>query len=168
MSTDNAQKITDLLVAGLAPDMDATSVALIKAIAPSTVKYKSGMIPLDASINTTANIILDMATQVKYKVTAFKVALNAALTETNTNLAQIQLVYNNANGGADTNIALVYTNVSGGIGNVLAAIPNSITLTTANVVIPAGSQVIVRETKAGAGGLVLPMRAYEVTLIQSA
>lgn len=164
MSTDNAQKLLDLQVASLAPDMNATAVALVQG--DQVIKYKANL-PIDASINTTANIILDMATPIKYKVTAFKVALNAALTETNTNLAQIQLVYNNANGGADTNIALVYTNVAGGIGNVVAAIPNSITLTAANQVIPAGSQVIIRETKAGAGGLTLPMRYYEVSLVKS-
>lgn len=167
MSTDSGQKLTDLLTASLAPDMNTTATALVIASQQNTIKYKAGL-PIDASINTTANIILDMATPIKYKVTSFKVALNAALTETNTNLAQIQLVYNNANGGIDTNIALVYTNVSGGIGNVLAAVPNSITLTAANVVIPAGSQVAIRETKAGAGGLTLPMRYYEVTLVPSA
>ena len=166
MSTDNAQKLSDLLVASLAPDGNATATALVAASQVNTIKYKA-YLPLDASINTTANVILDMATPIKYKVSAFKVALNAALTETNTNLAQIQLVYNNANGGSDTNIALVYTNVAGGIGNVTAAIPASITLTAANQVIPAGSQVAIRETKAGAGGLVLPMRFYEVTLIPS-
>ena len=166
MSTDSAQKITDLLVASLAPDMSTTATALVQASQVNTVKYKAHL-PVDASINTTANIVLDMATPIKYKVTSFKLALNAALTETNTNLAQIQLVYNNANGGSDTNIALVYTNVSGGVGNVLAAIPNSLTLTANACVIPAGSQVVIRETKAGAGGLVLPMRAYEVTCVPS-
>lgn len=164
MSTDTGQKVVDLLTASLAPDMNTTATALVQAMQPATVKYKA-YLPIDAGTTTTANIILDMSTPIKYKVTALRLALNAALTETNTNLAQVQLVWNNANGGADTNIALVYTNVSGGIGNVTAAIPNSLTLTAANVVVPSGSQVAIRETKAGSGGLTLPMRFYEVTLV---
>jgi hypothetical protein len=161
MSTDTGQKYKDLLGATFAPDGNAAALAVVQGSPALKVAYHAQAI-LDASINTTANIYLTSVTPVRYRVTKFYVTMNTALTETNTNLAQIQLCYNNSNGGADTNVALVYTNVAGGIGNVTINQPASITLTAANVVVPSGSSLLIRETKAGAGGLALPARTYDV------
>lgn len=81
-----------------------------------------------------------------------------ALTAADATCAVLQLVYNNANGGADTIIATANTATtgSGGTGNWTAGVPVNIPVIAANSVVPADNAVFLKITKTGAG-TVVPM-----------
>ncbi len=160
-STDTASKLRDLLVGQFAPDGNATAVALVDAVLQKSCSY-SVSCPLDASINTVSVDTLDTSTALRMKATSFKITALAALTETNTNLATMQLVYNNGNGGTDTVVALAYTNIAGGLGNLVANTPAAFSITAANSIIPAGSCVQIKTTKSGAGGVALSYRSFHL------
>ncbi len=158
--TDTGQKLRDVMVASIAPDMNATATGIVDSFLTKVCSYTVSC-PLDASINTVSVDTLDTSTALRMKCSSFKITSHTALTETNTNLATIQLVYNNGNGGSDTVVALAYTNVAGGLGNLVANTPASFSVTAANSVIPAGSCLQIKTTKAGAGGLALAYRTFE-------
>ncbi len=166
MSTDTAQKFKDLFVAMFAPDMSAAAAALVGANVNQNFRYNVSQ-PLDASINTASTHTLDQATLVQMRASTFKVVVGTSITAANTNVATIALVYNNGNGGSDTTIcsANTATTAGGGTGDITAGTAYSFTANTTNALIPAGSQVQVKVTKAGTGGLALPALSFELKAV---
>ncbi len=163
MSTDSTQKFRDLYVAQFAPDMAAAAAAVVDAILSTNFHYSASQ-PLDASINTASTWTLDQNTQAQFRVKTFKVVVGTNVTSANTNVATMALVYNNGAGGSDTTIASTNTATTGGsgTGDLVAGTAYSFALTAANVVVPAGSQLQIKVTKAGAGGLALPCLTFDV------
>jgi hypothetical protein len=161
MSTDTGGKLRDAFTAHFAPDMASAAVAVMEQ--QQKVRYQVGH-PLDASINTVGNWILDENVQVQFYVQNFKMVVGANVTSNNTSLATISLVTNNGNGGSDTTIATANTatTAGGGTGDLTNGIPYSFTVTAANSLVAAGNQLAVRITKSGAGGLALPNTSYFV------
>ncbi len=163
MSTDTAQKFRDLFVAMFAPDMNTTATALVDAVLNQELRYNVSE-PLDASINTASTHTLDQSTNITMVAKTFKVVTDTNITGTNTNVANFSLVYNNGAGGTDTVLCTINTAASNnsGTGNITAGTAYSFALTAANVRIPSGSQVQIKTTKAGAGGVALPFRSFEL------
>ncbi len=121
----------------------------------SMVKYKVDKVA-DAATSTTATYTLDYSTPGRFRVDAVTYVPHAALTADNTNLATLELGYNNGNGGSDTGIATINTaaTAGGGSGNWTADIGVALTITAANSVVPSGSQVQWNLTKGGAAVVV--------------
>lgn len=163
MSTDSGQKFRDVFVASFAPDMNATATALVDAYLNQEIRYNVSQ-PLDASINTASTHTLDQSTAIQFRAKTFKVVVGTTISAANTNVATMALVYNNGAGGSDTTIASINTatTAGGGSGDITAGTAYAFTLNTSNVVIPAGSQVQVKVTKSGAGGLALPFLSFEL------
>ncbi len=157
--TDTASKLRDVLVAGLA-DGSTTSTGLVEGLLSNSLRYTWSR-PLDVAASTASVDTLDASTALRMKVSSFKITAAVAVTETDTDLATLQLVYNNGNGGSDTVVALAYTNIAGGLGNLTANKPASFSVTAGNSVIPAGSCLQLKTTKGG-NGVALPYRSYEV------
>lgn len=162
MSTDNAQKFRDLFVSQFAPDMNSTATALVDAVLNQEFKYSVSQ-PLDASVNTASTWTLDQATGVAMLCKSFKVVVGTTVTGANTSVANFALVYNNGAGGADTTIYTQNTAAanSNGTGDLTAGTAYAFTANATNVRIPAGSQVQIKITKAGGGGLALPCLSLE-------
>ncbi len=162
MSTDNAQKFRDAFVASFAPDMNSTATALVDKVLNQEFKYTVTH-PFEANASSFAYWSMDQNTGVAMLCKSFKVIPSVTITGANTNVAIMALVYNNGNGGADTTIYSVNTAAanSGGSGDITANIAYSFTANTSNVRIPAGSQILLKVTKAGAGGLALPACTFE-------
>ncbi len=164
MSTDNNQKLRDAFIAGFAPDMSATAVAVADAWLNQEITYRSS-IPLSVLSSTPSNLTLDSSTLMQFRVKTFKVTVDTNVTSVNTNVALFQLVYNNgAATGADTLLANINTSTIGGAGtgDLVAGVPYSFTLNSTNVIVPINSTLAVKITKAGAGGLLLPGCTFEV------
>jgi hypothetical protein len=138
---------------GLLGGHSAASKALIDTL--SAVQYKVDKVA-DAATSTTSTYTLDYSTGPRFRVDAVKYVPHASLTSDNTNLATLELVYNNGNGGSDTVIATINTatTAGGGSGNWTADIGVALAVTAANAVVPAGSQVQLNVTKGGAAVIV--------------
>jgi hypothetical protein len=138
---------------GLLGGHSTASKALIDTL--SAVQYKVDK-PADAATSTTSTYTLDYSTGPRFRVDAVKYVPGASLTADNTNLATLELVYNNGNGGSDTVIATVNTaaTAGGGTGNWTADIGVAVTVTAANSVVPAGSQIQLNIAKSGAAVIV--------------
>jgi hypothetical protein len=163
MSTDSASKFRDLFVAQFAPDMAAAAQSVVDGVLNQEFVYSKER-AFDANSNSTSVHTLDMSTLNQMRVRTFKWSTRANVTADNTNLATVQLVYNNGNSGSDTVIATsnTATTAGGGSGNLTLEVPFAFTINATNAVVPAGSQVQVKVTKAGAGGLLLPHSSFEV------
>lgn len=163
MSDDSLQKYRDAYVAWAAPDMATTAVALADGVLGQSFRYNVSQ-PLDASINTASTHTLDQSTAVAFRVKTFKVMVGTTITSANTNVATIALVYNNGAGGADTTIASMNTatTAGGGTGDITAGTAYSFSLNTSNISVPASSQLQIKITKSGQGGLALPFSSFEV------
>lgn len=175
MSTDTGQKLIDLIDSFFAADRDSASANLVKNA--FLVKHRAAQMrdsniylaadnvlaaPNTIAGNVTHVHTLDPSTPCRFKVTAFRLTPQVGWTETNTNLATFQLVYNNGNGGADTVIAQAFTNVAGGLGNTTSNTPAAFTITAANAVVPASNCLQIKVTKSGAAGLQLPDISFDV------
>lgn len=169
MSTDNAQKFRDAWVAFWGPDMSAAANSLCDAMLNQEFHVVSSQ-PLDASINTASTHTLDQNTGVTMLAKTFKVIVGTNVTADNTNNATIALVYNNGAGGSDTTVATINTAASaaGGTGNITAGTAYALTINATNARIPAGSQIQVKVTKSGAGGLALPFTSFDFKAAPSA
>lgn len=160
---DITQQYVDLQGALLAPAGNASQLTAIQNL--TAVKKLWWAQPADATIMNTAGnaiatneasvtqlFVLDPATDYQMKVEEYKVAATGAITAANTDFATFDLMYNNGNGGAFTTVASANTeNKTGSLGAVTANIPVAVTVTAANAVIPAGSQIVIRVSKSGAG-----------------
>lgn len=161
MSASTGQQMLDVFSAAFSDGSTADSALVQNMLAvryqwtqpaDAVVPNANGNGVGTAAANVTHIVVLDPATPCRQKVTEYKVCAAGAITAANTDFATFSLVYNNANGGADTVIATASTeNKVGSLGAATANIPVSVTVTAANAVIPAGSQVMVIVTKAGAG-----------------
>lgn len=157
MSTDTGRKYRDGLQALLAPDMDATSTALVDALTQVRYSVVRGLYA-SANVDTTAaaniwNATLDPSTSVRMKIDSCHITVDNTVTAANTDVIIFSLVYNNANGGSDTTIATINTatTAGSGSGDLTAGVPYSIALTAANSVVPAGSALVWKMTKGGSG-----------------
>ncbi len=159
------QQFRDVFVAAFAPDLATAATSLVNNMLDRTVSFRTGTGVLDASTNTAGTYTLDQSTSLPLTVKTFKVIVYANVTADDTNNATFALVYNNGNGGSDTTIASGNhaTTGSGGLGTLTSAIATSISINSTNQVIPAGSQVQIKITKAGAGGSPLPVTDFTVT-----
>lgn len=146
-----------------APDSNTTAQALADAVFDQPFMYRCDR-PYDANANSTSVHTLDTSTATQVRVKTFKWGLRASVTSDNTNNATVALVYNNGNGGSDTTVATINTatTAGGGSGNITLEVPYSVAVTAANAIIPSGSQLQVKVTKSGAGGLALPHSSFEV------
>lgn len=174
-SVNTAQKLIDILRAFLAPDAAAAAQTIVNG--GFRVRLTAGQ-PKDSNIylaganvqsapNTIAGNVfythtLDASTSIQMKVDAFRITAGEAVTSANTDLATWALVYNNGNGGSDTTIATANTTAAGGGVALTANTPLAITLTDANRVVPSGSCVQIKVTKAGTNGKQLPAVSYQV------
>ena len=171
MSTDSGSKFRDAFVAMFAPDMASAATSLVDALIQTPFHYAvdrqadnvgNGAAGSGALANTSHT--LDASTLAQFKVTGFKVTAHAAVTSDNSNFTWINLVYNNGAGGSDTVVATVNTatTLGGGTGNLAADQPKAITLVANNnVVVPAGSQLMIKTLKAGTG-VSLPILSFDV------
>jgi hypothetical protein len=162
MSTDTAAKFRDALVALMAPDMNATAVALVDNFLNQTVKY-SAYQPLDTAAATASTVTVDQSTLLQMRVKTFKVITHADVVSDNTSYANMALVYNNGNGGSDTVIATANTANTGAAGTPTGTITAQVAYSfTCNATpVPAGSQLQVKITKVSSG-YALPSRTFEV------
>lgn len=172
-NTDTSQKLADKLRALLGADpSNAAYITLIEGWLNKPVTYRCDRtIDLNVSVaggttiagNATSQHTLDANTQFQVTAKSFKIITNANVTAANTNCATFALVYNNGNGGTDTTIATINTatTAGGGSGNLTVGVPFSVPLTAANVVVPAGSQIQIKVTKAGTPGMELPQLSME-------
>lgn len=170
MSTDNAQKFQDAFVAFFAPDMASAATALVTAaLKNGSFRYNVSQ-PLDASVNTASTHTLDQSTGVTMLASTFKVVVGTTVTSVNTNVANIALVYNNGAGGSDTTLCSINTatTAGGGTGDITAGTAYSFALNASTSRIPSGSQVQIKVTKAGAGGVALPFLSFELKAAPSA
>lgn len=109
---------------------------------------------LDDTAAANVNLCCDYSTGVGVRVTECKFVSSAALTSDNTNYVNMQLVYNNGNGGADTIVAQANSTNTGatlGTGNWVAGVPVALTVNASNAVIPSGSQVQFKFLKVASG-----------------
>ena len=106
--------------------------------------FKTGA---DAAATTAYRLIVDTSTACPALVQSAAVVMDSAVTLNGANYATISLVYNNGLGGADTTVASFNTSAT----TTVAGVANALTLTNANLYIPAGSQVVWVITKAGTG-----------------
>ncbi len=162
MSTDSATKFRDVLVAMMAPDMNATAVALVDNFLNQEVRYNVSQ-PLNTAAATASTHTLDGATLVQMRAKTFKVITHANVTADNTSYATIALVYNNGNGGSDTTVALCNTANAGAAGaptgDIVALIAFSLSCNATPI--PAGSQLQVKVTKVSSG-VALPSLSFEL------
>lgn len=163
MTIDTSQKFKDEYLASWAPDGNTTAVALVTGVLNQGFRYNVSQ-PLDASINTTSTHTLDQNTAVQFRVNTFKVVVGTTITSANTNVATIALVYNNGAGGADTTIASINTatTAGGGTGDITAGTAYSFSCNGQTSTVAAGSQLQIKITKSGTGGLALPFLSFEV------
>jgi hypothetical protein len=169
-STDNASKLLGALQAMLAPDMSSTAVGIVNGafkVNFTTTRAIDSNLALAAGASTIAGNIasthtLSHSTPVQMTIESFYATSTAAITSANTNVATFALVYNNGNGGTDTTIASANTatTAGGGTGDFTAGVPLSISLTAANVTVPAGSCLQVKVTKSGATGKELSYMSF--------
>lgn len=110
----------------------------------------------DAATSTSSTFTFDNNVPNRFRVDSCKIVPHASLTSNNTDLATLQLVANNGNGGSDTVIAAINTatTAGGGSGNWTADIGVALTVTAANAVVSSGSQLQVKITKGGAAVVV--------------
>lgn len=101
----------------------------------------------DAAAGTAYRFVLDPSTATAALVQSASVVVDTAVTANATNFATIALVYNDGAGGADTTIGTLDTSTTG----FTAKVARTLTLTAANVLIPASRQVEWVVTKANAG-----------------
>lgn len=120
---------------------DATLGQMATVSAPC---FKTGA---DAAATTAYRFVVDPSTPCPALVQSAAVVMDSAVTLNGANYATISLVYNNGQGGADTTVATFNTSAT----TTVAGVANALTLTNANLYIPAGSQVAWVITKAGAG-----------------
>lgn len=163
----------------LAPGADTTSQAVFLALQQQWCTFTQTK-PQDANTGVAAGTTiagnqaytLTMApvTAFKMKVASFYVTSCAALNMVNTNIATINLVWNNGNGGSDNVIFTGNTtNAGGGIGNIVAGTPLLLALTnTTAAIVPSGSCIQVKISKAGAGGCEFPQSEFTVIAQPSA
>lgn len=161
MATDTGQKLIDVMDASVTPDLTSAGKNVVEGF--MQVKYVAHK-NADANVNSTYTFTFDSNVAVRFMVDTLKLTFEQAITETNTNLATFNLVYNNGAGGSDTTIATANTAVGGGVTNTSANQPRSITLSsnTALWVVDRLSCLQLKITKAGAGGLALPPMSFEV------
>lgn len=168
-SVDSASKLLDCLRAMFAPDMSTSAIGIVNGT--FKIGYNCGR-PADSNVylaaanilaapntiagNVTSTHTLCANTQVQQTFESFHITTNAAISQAATNLATIQLVYNNGNGGTDTVIAGGNTAVAGGVANTTANVPSAISITAANATVAAGSCIQIKVTKSGAAGKELP------------
>lgn len=163
MSDITLRQYRDASVAFYAPDTNTVAIALVDAVLGQSFRYNVSQ-PLDADVNTTSTHTLDQATSCEWRIKTFKMIVGTTVTSANTSVANVALVYNNGAGGADTTIASANTatTLGGGTGDITAGIAYNFTLNTSNVVVPSGSQIQIKVTKAGASGKALPFTSFEV------
>lgn len=154
MAIGSQGEIREALQALLGGNSDAA-----KALIDGTfkVQYRVDK-PLDAATSTSATYTCDELVPRRFRVDTVKIVPHVALTADNTNNAVFQLVANNGNGGGDTVIATINTaaTAAGGSGNWTADIGVALPVTAANALVAASSQLQLRMTKAGAGGIATP------------
>jgi hypothetical protein len=120
--------------------------------ADATIMNTTGAAVATNEASVTQLFVLDPMTDYRMVVQSYRVAATGDITAANTDFATFDLMFNNGNGGAFTTIASANTeNKSGSLGAVTANIPASVTVNTAAAAVPAGSQVIIRVSKSGAG-----------------
>ncbi len=146
---------------GLLGGHSAAAKALVDGFVQ--VKYTAHKMA-DAATSTSTTFTIDTSVPARFRVDSVKFVPHAAVTAENTNNATFALVSNNGNGGSDTTIATINTatTAGGGSGNLTADIGLAITITAANAVVSSGSQLQIKTTKAGAGGLSLPAGSFVV------
>lgn len=157
MSTDTMQKYRDSLGALMAPDGDSTSESLVDntmVVRYTAVRGAVMAANVDSTVNSVWTATLDPSTTLRLQYVSSHVIVDNTVTAVNTNVAIFSLVYNDANGGSDTTIATINTatTAGGGSGDITAAVPMALTANTSNGVVPAGSLLAFKLTKAGAGG----------------
>ncbi len=166
-SIDTGQKLADALAAMFAPDVDSDARAV--AAGMFRVKYTATQ-PLDSNVQLAAGAstiagnvaythTLDPSTATQFRISTFHITGTAGVTSAAGNLALITLVYNNGNGGSDTSIGVYNTAATA----LTAGTPLSVSLTAANVIVPAGSCIQIKTTKSGTLGKELPALSFGVT-----
>lgn len=143
----------------------ATNSSTEDALADEVVRKYLVVNPGTAIANTAITMPL-IVTNEQYRVVAVKYCGSAAVTADNTNYKSLQLVYDNANGGSQTVIAIANTTIptsGNATNNWTANVPVSLTVQSANAVVPSGSQISFLEVVAG-NGVAIPAGCVQVTL----
>lgn len=159
MAASSGKELKEAVLAQFASEGTSAAESLAKA---AFVGFKACLSRgLDNSSDITTNVTLtaDHSLGVGVRITSAVFVPDAALTSNNTNYVAMQLVSNNGNGGADTVIAAANSTNSGatlGTGSWTADIAEALTITDANAVVAAGSQLQFRFLKYGSGVQVPP------------
>lgn len=148
MAAGSGKELLDAVLSAFAPEGTSAAQSLCKGAFAEFKARASKVIDSNATYNSTYTF--DDSLAVGLRIRSCKFVPTEALVADNSNYADIDLVWNDGAGGADTTIASLNTKVTG-TGNWVADIAESLTLDNAEVKVAAGSQLQVKITKQGSG-----------------
>lgn len=153
MSTDNGYKIRDVVKRILNGDESSTANDMIDELfgKPKFSITTGFAADTAATAYLTPFTILPTAGP-KFQLVTARYLPGVAITANGTNYATFNVLYDDAAGGGNTTMATANTSAV----SAVAETPYTITVTAANAVAPAGSQLMVQKAVSGTGVVVGP------------